>query len=213
MRRELTFQWCGVSCLTKEDTRARLLNAESTWGLCFYATSDSINSVGDFVGGNTTRAFSYDLCSCVLAAPHDGMSARSVAAQLGIGVSTAIAWIANERQGQLTPAKQARRSGSRRATYEDFIIGMIEEKKDITLNEMVLCPAKAFSKLKAALHAKAERTVEDLRNTVGEIITLFAAQECAKPLRGIPVSNSTGHGSSPWIAHLTRASDNSHKDQ
>jgi transposase len=37
----------------------------------------------------------------------------------------------------LTPAKQGRRGGSRLDVQEDFIIGMIEEEKDITLNVMV----------------------------------------------------------------------------
>jgi len=65
------------------------------------------------------------------------MSARSAAARFGIGISTAIAWIASARAGQLTPAKQGRRGGSRLDAHEDFIIGMIEEEKDITLDEMV----------------------------------------------------------------------------
>ncbi|MDP9788993.1 transposase [Agrobacterium tumefaciens] len=85
-----------------------------------------------------TRAFSDDLRSRVLAASHDGMSARSAAAKFGIGISTAIAWITSARAGRLTPAKQGRRGGSRLDVHEDFIIGMIEEEKDITLNEMVL---------------------------------------------------------------------------
>ena len=85
-----------------------------------------------------TRAFSDDLRSRVLAASRNGMSARSAAARFGIGVSTAIAWIASARQGRLTPAKRGRPGGSRLDAHEDFIIGMIEGAKDITLNEMVL---------------------------------------------------------------------------
>lgn len=38
---------------------------------------------------------------------------------------------------------------------------------------------KAFAKLKALLRAKAERTVEGLWNTVGQIVTLFEPQESA----------------------------------
>ncbi|RVI09721.1 IS630 family transposase, partial [Sinorhizobium meliloti] len=34
------------------------------------------------------------------------MSARSAAARFGIGISTAIAWIASARQGQVSAAKQ-----------------------------------------------------------------------------------------------------------
>ena len=69
-----------------------------------------------------TRAFSDDLRSRVLAASRDGMSARSAAARFGIGISTAIAWIASARAGQLRPAKQGRRGGSRLDAHEDFII-------------------------------------------------------------------------------------------
>lgn len=85
-----------------------------------------------------TRAFSDDLRGRFLAASRDGMSARSAATRFGIGISTAIAWIASARQGRLTPAKQGRRGGSRLDAHEDYIVGMIEEEKDITLNEMVL---------------------------------------------------------------------------
>jgi transposase len=85
-----------------------------------------------------TRAFSDDLRSRVLAAPRGGMSARSAAARFGIGISTAIAWIASARAGRFSPLRQGRRGGSRLDAHEDFIVGMIEEAKDITLNEMVL---------------------------------------------------------------------------
>ena len=84
-----------------------------------------------------TRAFSDDLRSRVLAASRNGMSARSAAARFGIGISTAIAWIASARAGRLTPLRQGRRGGSRLDAHEDFIVRMIEEAKEITLNEMV----------------------------------------------------------------------------
>lgn len=84
------------------------------------------------------RALSNDLRSRVLAASDDGMSARSAAERFGIGVSTAIAWIASARQGRRSAAKQGRRGGSRLDAHEAFIIGLIDKTKDITLNEMVL---------------------------------------------------------------------------
>jgi len=37
----------------------------------------------------------------------------------------------------------------------------------------------AFSKLKALLRARAERSVDALWNTVGDIVKLFQPQECA----------------------------------
>ncbi|MBB3393684.1 hypothetical protein FHT71_000327 [Rhizobium sp. BK060] len=54
------------------------------------------------------RAVSDDLRSRVLAAQAGRMSARSVASRFGIGIFTAIAWIARVGQGQLTAAKQGR---------------------------------------------------------------------------------------------------------
>jgi transposase len=87
--------------------------------------------------GDMARALSGDLRSRVLAASAEGMSARSAAARFGIGISTAISWIASARQGQLSPAKQGRPGGSRLDAHETFIIGMIDASKDITLNEMV----------------------------------------------------------------------------
>lgn len=83
------------------------------------------------------RALSGDLRSRVLAASAGGMSARSAAARFGIGISTAIAWIASARRGQPAPARQGRPGGSRLDGHEAFIIGMIEASKDITLDEMV----------------------------------------------------------------------------
>lgn len=85
-----------------------------------------------------TQAFSDDLPSRVLTASRDGFSARSAAVRFGIGISTAIACIASARAGRLTPAMHGRRGDSRLDFHEDFIVGMMEEAKDITLNEMVL---------------------------------------------------------------------------
>lgn len=38
---------------------------------------------------------------------------------------------------------------------------------------------KAFAKLKALLRAKAQRTIDALWDTVGQVITMFEPQECA----------------------------------
>ncbi|MGB3389983.1 MAG: IS630 family transposase, partial [Pseudaminobacter sp.] len=53
------------------------------------------------------------------------------------GVSSAIRWIARAKIGELAPRQQGRRRGSRLDGFADFIVGMIEDRKDITLNEMV----------------------------------------------------------------------------
>ncbi|TIL83684.1 MAG: transposase, partial [Mesorhizobium sp.] len=53
------------------------------------------------------------------------------------GVSSAIRWIARAKIGELAPRPQGRRRASSLDAHEAFIVGLIEERKDITLNEMV----------------------------------------------------------------------------
>jgi transposase len=65
------------------------------------------------------------------------MSARKAAARFGVGVSSAIRWIARARIGELSPRPQGRRRASCLDAHEAFIVDMIDERKDITLNEMV----------------------------------------------------------------------------
>lgn len=83
------------------------------------------------------RALGDDLRSRVLKASAEGASARSAAARFGIGVSSAIRWIARSKIGESSPRPQGRKRGSRLDGYADFVFGMIDERKDITLNEMV----------------------------------------------------------------------------
>jgi transposase len=83
------------------------------------------------------KALSGDLRSRVLKASSEGMSARQAAARFGVGVSSAIRWIARAKIGELAPRPQGRSRASSLDAHEGFIIGLIEERKDITLNEMV----------------------------------------------------------------------------
>ena len=84
------------------------------------------------------RALGDDLRSRVLKASAQGASARSAAARFGVGVSSAIRWIARSKIGELSPRPQGRKRGSRLDEHADFVFGMINERKDITLNEMVV---------------------------------------------------------------------------
>lgn len=83
------------------------------------------------------RALSNDLRSRVLKASADGLSARQAAVRFGVGISSAIRWIARAKIGELTPHPQGSRRMSSLDAYEPFIVGLIDERKDITLNEMV----------------------------------------------------------------------------
>jgi transposase len=83
------------------------------------------------------RALGVDLRSRVLKASEEGASARQAAARFEVGISSAIRWIARAKIGEFTPRPQGWRRGSRLDAHEAFIVGLIEERKDITLNEMV----------------------------------------------------------------------------
>ncbi len=83
------------------------------------------------------RALSEDVRSRVLKASSDGISARQAAGRLGIGISTAIRWIGRARIGERTARRQGWRAWFDHDPHETFIVGMIKEQKDITLNEML----------------------------------------------------------------------------
>lgn len=83
------------------------------------------------------KALSGDLRWRVVKASDEGMSARQAAARFGVGVSSAIRWIARAKIGELSPRPQGRRRVSSLDAHEAFVVGLIEEHKDITLNEMV----------------------------------------------------------------------------
>lgn len=83
------------------------------------------------------RALSEDLRSRVLKASEAGMSARQAAARFGVGKSSAIRWIARAKIGERTPRPQGRQRASSLDAHEAFIVRLIDDRKDITLNEMV----------------------------------------------------------------------------
>lgn len=83
------------------------------------------------------KALSADLRLRVVKASDSGMSARQAAARFGVGISSAIRWIARAKIGELAPRRQGHRRASSLDAHEAFIVGLINERKDITLNEMV----------------------------------------------------------------------------
>lgn len=83
------------------------------------------------------KALSDDLRSRVLRASSEGLSARQAAARFGVGISSAIRWISRAKIGEMVPRKQGRRQSSVLDVHADFIIGMIDQRQDITLDEMV----------------------------------------------------------------------------
>lgn len=83
------------------------------------------------------RAYSSDLRIRVIRAAAGGMSARGAARQLGIGESTATAWVGRWRRTGGTEAKsQKGRSRSPLAEHTAWLLALIEERADLTLEEI-----------------------------------------------------------------------------
>lgn len=83
------------------------------------------------------RALSSDLRERVLKASEGGLSARKCAERFGVAASTAIRWVDRAARGETEPRKPAKRA-SRLDAHAAFIVAMIEDHKDITLDEMVV---------------------------------------------------------------------------
>jgi transposase len=84
------------------------------------------------------KPYSQDLRERVVAALEGGMSTRQAAARFSIGIATAGEWGRLKRsQGDVQPAKQGKPPGSVLDAHTEFILGVLREKPDTTLEEMV----------------------------------------------------------------------------
>jgi len=82
-------------------------------------------------------AYSGDLRGRVLDAVDAGSSARQAAARFGVGVATAIRWVRRWREtGERTARKQGHPIRSKLDAHEAYLLGLIEQRVDITLDEM-----------------------------------------------------------------------------
>ncbi|WP_197728609.1 IS630 family transposase [Rhizobium ruizarguesonis] len=101
------------------------------------------------------RALSDDLRLSILKASAAGMSARQAAARFGVGISTAIRWIARASDGEPTSRPQGWRRSSSLDAHEAFVVEMIDDRKDVTLDEMVerLCVERQVGISRSALGA------------------------------------------------------------
>lgn len=84
------------------------------------------------------RAYSVDLRERVVGSIESGLSTRAAARRFSIGIATAGAWHRHWRStGKLVPGRQGQPKGSKLDVHEAFILGLVEERKDITLAEIV----------------------------------------------------------------------------
>lgn len=85
-----------------------------------------------------SKALSVDLRERVIAAIDEGMSCRGAAARFGVSAASAIRWRAlSRRTGDVRPGPLGgdRRSG-RIEAQADVILGLVDERPDITLAEI-----------------------------------------------------------------------------
>jgi transposase len=84
------------------------------------------------------KPLSMDLRERVVAAIEGGMSTRQAAERFSVGIATSGAWARRKRAtGDVAPAKQGKPKGSVLDPHADFILGLIDETPDITLDEIV----------------------------------------------------------------------------
>ncbi len=84
------------------------------------------------------KALSKDLRDRLLDAVENGMSCRAAADRFGVAPSTAIRWVSRLKQtGARAPKQQGGDLRSHHIeAHGDFILGLVEERKDITLAEI-----------------------------------------------------------------------------
>jgi transposase len=84
------------------------------------------------------KPYGMDLRERVVAAIEGGLSTRAAAARFSIGIATAGTWARLKRAtGAVRPAKQGKPKGSVLDAHMDFILGVLKEAPDTTLDEMV----------------------------------------------------------------------------
>jgi transposase len=122
------------------------------------------------------RPLSLDLRRRVVTAIESGISTRQAAARFSIGIATAGAWARLKRAtGDVRPVKQGKPKGSVLDPHADFILGVLAEAPDTTLDEMVV-------------RLRKERGITIVRTAVWKFLN--ARGQTHKKRRPTPVSKS-----------------------
>src|SRR3546814_3863102 len=101
------------------------------------------------------RALSLDLRHRVVEAVSAGSSCRSAAVRFGVGVSSAIRWVARVREdGDCLPKKQGGNHRSHRIdAHQALILGWVEAEPDLTLAELSAKLAEAVDRKSTRLNS------------------------------------------------------------
>ena len=84
------------------------------------------------------KAYSGDMRERVIAEVESGASRREAAEEFEVSASTAIIWVKCFRETGRCAAKPRGGSTSPLEKHADFLLGLIEERPDLTLDEVVL---------------------------------------------------------------------------
>jgi transposase len=91
------------------------------------------------LGDGMARPYSSDLRIRVIRVVEDGVSARGAGRRLGIGESTATAWVGRwRRTGSVEAKPQKGRSRSPLAAHTEWLLALVGERADLTLEEIRL---------------------------------------------------------------------------
>lgn len=88
------------------------------------------------LGDGMARAYSSDLRIRVIRLVEDGFTARGAGRRLGIGESTATAWVGRWRTGSAQAKSQKGRSRSPLKPHAAWLLALIGERADLTLEEI-----------------------------------------------------------------------------
>src|SRR5262245_48803004 len=88
------------------------------------------------------KAYSGDMRERVIAEVESGASRREAAEEFEVSASTAIIWVRCFRETGRCAAKPRGGSTSPLEKHADFLLGLIEERPDLTLDEVVLAMRK-----------------------------------------------------------------------
>jgi len=88
------------------------------------------------------KAYSGDMRERVIAEVESGASRREAAEEFEVSASTAIIWVKCYRETGRCAAKPRGGSTSPLEQHADFLLGLIEQQPDLTLDEVVLAMRK-----------------------------------------------------------------------
>jgi transposase len=104
--------------------------------------SESVGIDSQFGGGTMPKAYSADIRGRVIARVESGASRREAAEQFEISASAAVKWVKCFRDTGSCAAKPRGGSTSPLEDHADWLLKLVVERPDLTLDEVVLAMRK-----------------------------------------------------------------------